>query len=249
MKFLIIEDEPPAAERLILLLKNHDPHISQVPVCESVEQACNWLMLNENPDCIFMDIQLSDGLCFGIADKIQINCPVIFTTAYEDYALKAYELYSIDYLLKPITQQKLNHALQKLKQFNTLPYFNQSNISSSKKEFNNKFVVKLGNKYFFIDSNQIAFFNADDKTVYLNTFDGNRFIIDFTLDKIMEQIDHHIFFRPNRKIITRMNAIKEIKSFTNRRLTLNLKYGENNTHVIVSRDRVAAFKEWAKTSF
>ncbi len=248
MRFLIVEDEPPAAERLSLLLKQQNHLLIDIPVCQTIEETVIWINHNQMPDCIFMDIHLSDGLSFNIADEVEINCPVIFTTAYDDYSLKAFEFYAIDYLLKPVTNSGLKQALSKLNHFADLNIFKQQKLNQQNKS-NHKFMVKLGNKLFFLDANNISFFNADDKTVYINTIDGNRFIVDLTLDKIMEQLDETIFFRTNRNTITRYGAIKEIKSYPNRRLKLMVEKGTIFIDVIVSRDRVAAFKNWVKNSF
>lgn len=246
MKFLIIEDEPPAAQRLTMLLKQFDRTLTDPPVCDSVESAVHWLQNNQQPDCMFMDIRLSDGLSFMITDQVEISCPVIFTTAHDDYALKAFELYSIDYLLKPVTLSHLKHALSKLGRYTVSAMQALKNGAEHiQKESRTRFLIKIGKRMFFISTKDIACFMADDKAVYLHTVDGNRFIVDYTLDKLMEQLDEKEFFRLNRKIIARADAINDIKLYTNRRLKLTLNHGPNASEVIVSREKVNAFKRWA----
>lgn len=246
MKFLIIEDEPLAADRLGNLLLQHYPQIEKPEICDSVESAVLWLRSNPMPSCIFMDIQLSDGLSFSISHDVEITCPVIFTTAYENYALKAFELFSIDYLLKPVTLKSLKQALQKLETYTNATLTVQQNlldIPASK--YKNRFLIKIGNKMFFVDVSNIAYFLSDDKSVYLHTTDGKAFPIDYTLDSLMEHLNEKEFFRLNRQVIARIDAIKDIKLYTNRRLKLSLNSGNAVNDFIVSRERVAAFKSWA----
>ncbi|KHJ37947.1 transcriptional regulatory protein YehT [Pedobacter glucosidilyticus] len=246
MKFLIIEDEPLAAERLGHLILQHYPQTEKPETCDSVESAVLWLRSNPMPNCIFMDIQLSDGLSFSISHDVEITCPVIFTTAYENYALKAFELFSIDYLLKPVTLKSLKQALTKLETYTNATLTAQQNlldIPASK--YKNRFLIKIGNKMFFVDVSDVAYFLSDDKSVYLYTTDGKAFPIDYTLDSLMEHLNEKEFFRLNRQVIARIDAIKDIKLYTNRRLKLSLNSGNAVNDFIVSRERVAAFKTWA----
>ncbi|MRX46091.1 LytR/AlgR family response regulator transcription factor [Pedobacter puniceum] len=246
MKFLIIEDEPLAAERLGNLLLQQYPQIEKPITCDSVESAVSWLKDNPMPSCIFMDIQLSDGLSFSISHDVEITCPVIFTTAYENYALKAFELFSIDYLLKPVTLKSLKQALHKLETYTYATLNAQQNLLDiSESKYKNRFLIKVGNKMFFVDVKDIAYFMSDDKSVYLYTTDGKSFIIDYTLDGLMELLNEKEFFRLNRQVIARIDAIKDIKLYTNRRLKLTLNSGNAVNDVIVSRERVSAFKTWA----
>jgi two-component system, LytTR family, response regulator LytT len=247
MKFLIIEDEILAAQRLVILLNQLSANKEEIPVCDSIESAVHWLRNNPTPDCIFMDIELSDGLSFKIADEFEIKCPVIFTTAYDHYAIKSFELLTLGYLLKPVTINHLKSALGKLDTIkNAFQKSNTLDLTNSieEKEYKNRFLIKVGNRMFFIHVDDIAYFTCDDKTVYLFSNDGKRFIIDFSLDTLMGQLDPKVFFRLNRKVIARVNAIKEIKTYTNRRLKLALNNGNQNYEVIVSREKVGAFKSW-----
>jgi DNA-binding LytR/AlgR family response regulator len=246
MKFLIIEDEPLAAERLIILLKQLNPDFNDIPICDSIESAVDWLRKNPQPDCIFMDIELSDGLSFKITDEIEIKCPVIFTTAYDQYALKAFELLSLGYLLKPVTVKHLKSAIGKLSliKYTSKHHVTPQHINFEEKETKSRFLIKVGSRMFFIHIEDIAYFTCDDKMVYLHSTDGNKFMVDYSLDAIMDQLNPKDFFRLNRKVIARINAIKEIKTYTNRRLKLALNNGKQSFDVVISREKVSAFKAW-----
>ena len=252
MKVLIIEDEPLAAQRLHYLLGEYDRSIEVAGVIESVEDAVNWFGQSALPDLLFLDIELADGSSFQIFNKINVQCPVIFTTAYDKYALDAFRLFSIDYLLKPVTLQALSKSINKYKmvagQGVQIPGIQQmiEALQPQLQNYKTRFLVKLGSRMFFVESNDIAYFFADDKTVYLVNKEGAKFVIDLTLEKLQQVMDPKYFFRLNRKVICSIVAIKEIKTYLNSRLKITLEAGKYNCEAIVSRERVQAFKEWAE---
>jgi two-component system response regulator LytT len=251
MKVLILEDEKLAGERLTALLKAYDPGIVVLDTIDSVDDALHWLKNNDAPDCILLDIQLSDGICFEIFKKINITCPVIFTTAYDQYAIDAFKLFSIDYLLKPITFEKLAMALNKLKNIHLnqwIPYRQLvEQIYNLKDNYKSRFLIKVGVKMYFIKAEDIAYIYADDKTSFIMTAEGNRFMIDYSLDTVEKQHNPRLFYRLNRQVISKIDAIKDVKQYTNRRLKIILKAGTEPYETIVSRERVAEFKNWAES--
>lgn len=251
MKVLIIEDEQLAAERLQILLKAYDPDIEVISILESVAESIAWLQKNPVPDVILLDIQLGDGLSFTIFNRLPLKCPVIFTTAFDNYAIEAFQLNSIDYLLKPVTQRDLTRAFNKYKDLNNpLPdtaFFKQlmQTWNAAEKVYKNRFLVKLGNRMFFIEAQEIAYLYAEDKTVFLVNKEGSKFALDFTLEKLEQIIDPFLFFRLNRKIICSSSAIKEIKTYLNSRLKVTLQAGKQQEEAIISREKVQEFKQWA----
>ena len=251
MKSLIIEDEVLAAERLQLILKQYDSSIEIRGVLDSVEDAVIWLSKNPAPDFILMDIQLADGSAFDIFKQVKITSPIIFTTAFDQYALEAFKVLSIDYLLKPVTLQAMTMAIDKLKmllQGPVLPSVDYSKIVqllSGYPEYKSRFVGRSGSKLHFIESNEISFFEADNKVVYLVRQDGSRFLIDQTLEQLESMLDSKKFFRINRSIIIQVTAITHVKPYLNSRLIAILKSGIKTEEVIISRDRVNDFKTWA----
>jgi two-component system, LytTR family, response regulator LytT len=210
-----------------------------------------WLQTKPAPDLLFVDIHLSDGHSFEIFKKINIQKPVIFTTAFDNYALDAFQLFCIDYILKPVTAEALAASINKYKSIsNNLAGINYSLLSDQVKEnFNtrhkNRFLAKVGQRSFFIRAADVAYFMADNKIVYLVDNDGNRFIINYTIEKLEPLLDPHDFFRLNRKIIIHCNAIEQVKPYFNNRLKIILKAVKTNEDMVVSRERVTAFKTWA----
>lgn len=250
MDVVIIEDEMLAAERLQTLIKNYDASINVVAVLESIEETVQWLHSKPHPDLLFVDIHLSDGHSFEIFKRIQLQKPVIFTTAFDNYALDAFHLFSIDYILKPVTAAALAAAMNKYKSLATLAAVNYSILSDAVKEnfntrYKNRFLAKVGQRTFFLQADEVAYFFADNKIVYLVDKEGNRFIINFTLEKLEPLLDPVDFFRINRKMIVHSKAIEQVKPYFNNRLRLLLKGIKANEEIIISRERVADFKEWA----
>lgn len=252
MKVIIVEDEVPAAEKLERYLQKYDATIQIVARFDSVGTTVPWLKENqESIDLIFMDIQLIDGLSFQIFQQVQVRRPVIFTTAFNEFALDAFKVNSIDYLLKPITFTDLSSALKK---FESLRQQFQSNADQSEKiqqavsgmktrEYKNRFMVKLGEHIRSITSDQISLFYADGRDVYLVTSQNRKFIIDYTLEALEDILDPRLFFRLNRTFILNINAIKDVLVYSNSRLKITLQQ-EFDKEIIVSREKVAEFKEW-----
>ncbi|HYG02515.1 MAG TPA: LytTR family DNA-binding domain-containing protein [Chryseosolibacter sp.] len=252
MKFLIIEDEQPAAEKLERYLSKYNPSNEVVARLDSIQTAVEWLRNNqENVDIIFMDVQLLDGLSFQIFQEIQVNKPVIFTTAFNEYALDAFKVNSIDYLLKPITFTDLSNSLKKIDSLRLQLQWNSEQsqrlhqaVSKLKdREYKTRFMVKLGEHIRSITTDQISVFYADGRDVYLVTDQNRKFIIDYTLESLEEILDPRIFFRLNRTFIININAIKDVLIYSNSRLKITLTQAFDK-EVIVSREKVPDFKTW-----
>jgi two-component system, LytTR family, response regulator LytT len=251
MDVVIIEDEMLAAERLQSLIKNYDGNINIIASLESIDESVHWLQTKPHPDLLFVDIHLSDGHSFEIFKKINLQKPVIFTTAFDNYALDAFQLFSIDYILKPVTAEALAAAINKYKNIASMAAANYSLLSDSVKEnfstrYKNRFLAKVGQRSFFLQADEVAYFFADNKIVYLVDKEGNRFIINFTLEKLEPLLDPHDFFRINRKMIVHSKAIEQAKPYFNNRLKLLLKGIKADEEIIISRERVVHFKEWAE---
>ena len=247
-KILIIEDEKPAAEWLKQLIVKFDPRISILNVIDSVSGAVEWFQKNQAPDLVFMDIQLADGLSFAIFEQVKVPCPVIFTTAYEEYAIKAFKVNSVDYLLKPIAYSELEAAFQKFgtKQ-QAVPEVTIDLLNRVKdmlqKQYKTRFVIKVGEHLKSIPVEDILFFYSLDKATFLCTADFKTYLVDYSLDRISEMVEERRFFRINRKYILNNQSIADIVFYSNSRLKIKLKKPDEES-IIVSRDKVAAFKEW-----
>jgi two-component system, LytTR family, response regulator len=248
MDVLIIEDEKPAAEKLRKALEACDPAIQVLNVLGSIQQATAWLSSHPAPAVIFMDIELSDGLSFRIFEKTTINCPVIFTTAYDEYWQEAFEHNSIDYLLKPIKQVKLEAALkkyEKLKQHFSTNYQNLVNWQQKSAEngYKKRFLVKRGADYVSIKTEDIAYFYATHKLVCMVDNKGQKFILDQSLSDIETQLDASLFYRVNRKYLLNMSAIKRIKTYPKSKLLLEVEPALQE-EIVISQENVTAFKQW-----
>ena len=248
MKTIIIEDEKLAAERLKEIINEIDPSIEIADTLSSVEQSINYLKQNK-PDLIFLDIQLEDGLSFSIFDKVEIDVPIIFTTAYDNYAIKAFKLNSIDYLLKPIKKNELKDALEKYKSIKSsyLMDFEEIIRSIQSKDINYKkrFLIQYGQKIKKVETSETAYIYALEKNVFLTTSSGNTYPIDFTLDKLQEVIDPEKFFRINRKMIVGFESIKSMIPYSRSRIKIELNPTEpKDVEALVSVERSSAFKEW-----
>ncbi|MDI6050225.1 LytTR family DNA-binding domain-containing protein [Flavobacterium sp. XS2P24] len=253
MMTIIIEDEKPAAR--LLQRKLEKLNIQVDVMLHSVEEAIDWFSNNEHPELIFLDIQLSDGLSFEIFDKVQIKSAVIFTTAYDEYALRAFKLNSIDYLLKPIDEDDLEVDVSKFKA--RLPKqetgsrdfgmdFEQIKKMLSnpfEKNYKKRFTVKIGQHLKVIATDEIECFFSENKGTYLHTFDNRNYLIETTLELLEQELDPAAFYRVSRKFIVPLKAIKEIVVYSNSRLKVILpSYKEDE--VIVSREKVSDFKNW-----
>jgi DNA-binding LytR/AlgR family response regulator len=247
MRTIIIEDEKPAAEKLMKAIAKADASIDVLNVCNSIESACNWLKNNPMPDLIFMDIELTDGLSFKIFENIDISCPVIFCTAYDEYWQEAFEHNSIDYLLKPIKQDKLEAALSKYERLKKYFSQNLNKLLDAQKQqeddYKKRFLVKRGTDYFSVKAEDIAYFYATHKLVCMVDTKGQKFILDQSLTDIEKQLDPAHFYRVNRKYLVQMNAIKKIKSYPKSKLQLELE-PMIAEEIIISQENVSAFKDW-----
>ena len=246
MNAVIIEDEELTADRLQNLVAKHTS-VNIIALLYSVKEAKKWLAENPLPDLIFLDIQLGDGSGFDILDSIEMFPNIIFTTAFDQYAIDAFKYNSIDYLLKPIKEKELQRAIEKLQKINQKEVDITSLISSfqnqTKKEFKEKFLVKVGLKYHSYHVNEIAYFYSEEGVTYLQTKDHSATIIDQTLDSLENQLNPSDFFRVNRHMIVNSGQINSIDSYFNNRLIIKVK-PEFHESIIVSRDRVKGFKKW-----
>lgn len=250
MNVLIIEDEIQAARRLENLINELLPQAIISGRTDSVKSAVKWFNNNPHPDLIFMDIQLGDGLSFEIFEMTTISAPVIFTTAYDEYALKAFKVNSIDYILKPVDKDELRGALEK---FNTLKLTNVGKVDFSNsitqvmelltKKYKERFVIKVGEHLRTVEVKDILYFFSSDKATFCTTREGRSHILDFTLDQLELMVNPVEFFRINRKYLVGTAAIQDIISHTNSRLKLILKDCPDQD-IIVSRERVQEFKQW-----
>lgn len=249
MKVLIIEDEKPAARRLNRMLEKQQMEVSTM--LHSVAEAKQWFQANEHPDLIFLDIQLSDGVSFEIFEEIEIKSAIIFTTAYDQYALEAFKLNSIDYLLKPIDEDDLIAAIEKYKSFkpqeeNAMISFSDVKrllVQDTVKKYKTRFTIKIGQHLKMIAVEDIECFYSENKATYLSKTDGRNYLLDITLEELEVQLEPKHFFRISRKFFININAVKDIVSYTNSRLKIQLnKYHEQE--LIVSRERVKEFKIW-----
>src|SRR5688572_2677050 len=248
-RVLIIEDEPQAIKRLETLIEELLPNVTILAKMDSVKESVKWLKENAAPDLIFMDIQLADGISFQIFDQCPVKSPVIFTTAYDAYALKAFKVNSIDYILKPVDKDDLKGALEKLdsltqRRDNATEML--ANIGEAvkmlTKKYKTRFVLKVGEHLKSIEVNDIQYFFSLEKTTFAKIADGRKHILDFTLDQLAEILDPAHFFRINRKYIISAPAIQDMISYTNSRLKLVLK-GSDDSDIVVSRERVQEFKD------
>ncbi len=251
MNILLIEDEPQAAQRLEKLVKAIVPHAIVLAKIDTVENSVQWLKENAAPDLILMDIQLADGISFSIFDRCEVKSPVIFTTAYDEYALKAFKVNSIDYILKPVDEGELRAAIQK---FETLT--GSKSVAPDKmlesiglavqmltKKYKERFVIKVGEHLKSIEVSDILFFYSLEKATFAQTKDGRKHILDFTIEQLDGLINPERFFRINRKYLVAADAIQDMISYTNSRLKLVLKTSDDSD-VIVARERVQEFKDW-----
>lgn len=249
MKVLIIEDEIPAAKQLKKLLQKALLNIEILAVLDSIESAVKWLKIpTDEAALIFMDIQLADGLSFDIFKQVEVKTPVIFTTAFDQYTLKAFKVNSIDYLLKPIDPDALQDALQKYQQF-YLPKeaINYSQLLQTIQQqapvYKQRFLIKSGQELRFVSTAEIQYFYSEDGMVFAQLPQKFKYNIDFTLDQLEDLLDPNSFFRINRKLITNLSAIHKIHTYFNGRLKLDLQ-PVPSFDIIVSRDRVQGFKNW-----
>lgn len=251
MKVLIIEDEAPAFRRLQKLLEEIDESIEIVEVFDGVKETVKWLKHHQTPDLIFMDIQLSDGLSFEIFDEVEINKPVVFTTAFDEYMLKAFKVNSIDYLLKPINKADLQRSLDKYS--NLKSHFSEpapssihdliKNIRLDDRKFKSRFLVKMGEKMMSVETDDILCFYAHSGLVYLQTKGGKKYLLDQTLDEISKELDSEKYYRVNRQFILNYAAIEAVHKFGKSKLLVETTF-KHEEQIVVSSEKATAFKQW-----
>ena len=248
MTIVIIEDEKPAAR--LLQRRVEQMGFKIITLLHSVEESIQWFETNEHPDLIFLDIQLSDGLSFEIFEKIKIQSAIIFTTAYDEYALRAFKLNSIDYLLKPIDEDELKVAINKFQvqvAKNELFSLNFEQIRNMfapmEKVYKSRFTVKIGLQLKIVNIEEIECFYSENKGTYIHTFDNRDYLIDGTLEILENELDSKKWFRINRKFIVPLISMKEIVVYSNSRLKIILPTYKSD-EVIVSREKVNDFKNW-----
>lgn len=248
MRILIIEDEKPASQKLQKALQKCSVRAEILASTSSIQESVQWLQTHSCPDLIFMDIQLSDGVSFRIFEQVDITCPVIFVTAYDEYWQTAFEHNCIDYLLKPVKQEKLEAALakfEKLKQyfsthFRQLQQWQQQPQGNGYKK---RFLIKRGTDYVSIKTEELAYFYATHKLVCLIDVKGQKYILDESLADIERQLDPAQFFRVNRKYLVNQSAIRRIRSYPKSKLQLDLEPAVSE-EIIISQENVAGFKQW-----
>ncbi len=250
MNCLIIEDEREAAIKLSGMIEKYDRNIIILDKIQSVKNAVIWLNNNETPDLIFMDIQLADGLSFEIFEQTIVKAPVIFTTAYNEYALKAFKVNSIDYLLKPIGQSELNQAVDKYKENNAPKEISaqvfDTILHTLSKRYKSKFLIKVGEHIKVFPVDDVQCFYSMEKYTFLQNNAGRDYAIAYSLDQIENLIDPAKFFRINRSFLVSFSAISNIVSYSNSRLRIDLK-SNNSEDLIVSREKVQDFKKWLES--
>jgi len=248
MKVLIIEDEIFAAEKLEDMLHEIDPKIKVLAKLGSITESAKWLMQN-TADLIFLDIQLSDGISFSIFQQVTVNTPVIFTTAFDQYAIRAFQLNSIAYLLKPIRTSDLAESLKKYNSLKSAFHIDfetlLANIQGKEPEYKKRFLIQIGEKIRKVEVSETAYFYSLDKGIYLQTFEGKSYPVEFTLDKLESLLNPASFFRINRKFLVNMDSISKMVAYSRGRVKLELKpKPEEDFDTIVSIDRSSDFKKW-----
>jgi two-component system response regulator LytT len=256
MKVLIIEDEELAVKKLRKTLESVDSSAQVVGVADSIRSSVNWLQQNPSPDLILMDIELADGQSFEIFDKVEVKSTVIFTTSYDEYALKAFKVNSVDYLLKPVQKEDLQAALNKLKTMKTMygsthssDPLNVENLVKElqqklqPKEFRKRFLVKHAQKLVSVDVEEIAYFYSDGRLNFFKTLDNKKFVVDYTMDELEDMLDPNKYFRISRSFYVSIASIDQIHDYFGNRLLLHLKPAVDKES-IVSREKVADFKKW-----
>jgi DNA-binding LytR/AlgR family response regulator len=250
-KALIIEDEPAASRRLEKMIREADPMVEIIGKLDSVSSSIRWFTNNPQPDLVFLDINLGDGLSFGIFDEIDVQCPVIFTTAYDEYAIKAFKVNSIDYLLKPIKQEELNFSIRKFRSHQLEQKDSMhdkirlmlESMKSPEERWKKRFVVNFGDRIKAIETTEIAYFMILEKSVFLVTHQNDSYGINYSLDQLDGLLDPSRFYRVNRKYIVAFSCIENMWSYSRSRVKLQVRPAPPED-VIVSTERSSGFKEW-----
>ncbi len=249
MNILVVENERPAAERMVKMLKKADRSINVLGILETVEEAINRLQVKPDPDLIMMDIQLDDGLCFEIFETINVDIPVIFTTAYDEYTLRAFKVNSVDYLLKPVDENALLSALGKFKKL----YYDEKDpfkkdfrqlINEFRNQYKSRFLIKIGEKFRSVVASEISHFHINERNLFLTDYNGKDYGIDYSLEQLQDMLDPRKFYRINRECIVNIDSIALMYSYSSSRLQLTLKNQIQSDLFVVSRDKVTDFKKW-----
>ena len=249
MKILIVEDEELAVKKLQKTLATVDPEANVVGTTDSIKSTVQWLKENPKPDLILMDIELADGQSFEIFNITEVKSPVIFTTSYDEYALKAFKVNSVDYLLKPIQKEELQAALNKFKQIKGIADINIDSLVKElqqklqPKEYRKRFLVKYGQKLVSVEIDEIAYFYSDGRLNFFKTGDNKKFVVDYTMDELEEMLDAEKYFRISRSFYVSVNSIDKIDDYFGNRLVLGLKPAVDK-EALVSREKVTEFKKW-----
>lgn len=251
MNLLIVEDEDLAVKKLTSTLLTIDPSLSIAGVTDSIKATVGWLQNNPSPDLILMDIELADGRSFEVFNLIEVKSPVIFVTSYDEYALKAFKVNSVDYLLKPIQKEDLEIALKKYhklyqdhkREINIENLVNELHQRLRPKEYRQRFLVKHAQKLVSIETNDIAYFYSEGRINFFKTFDNKRYVVDYLMDELAEMLDPAKFFRINRSLFVSLASISKIEEYFGFRLILRLN-PPNEKEAIVSREKVMDFKKW-----
>lgn len=253
MRYLIIEDEVPAQRLMRELVRELRPGWEEAACLDSVESAVKWLNGFPHPGVIFMDIQLSDGLCFDILEQVEIEGMIIFTSAYDEYAIRAFKVNSIDYLLKPIKKSELSEALAKFESYTKKMFLSLNKvidaaeladaITGAKPKYRTRFLVSTGEVFFPLAVESTAYIFSRHRITSAVSFEGKRHVIDFPLDRLEEQLDPEMFFRVNRKFIVNMEAVSKVHTFFNGKLVLETRPGFDEK-IMISRDKARQFKPW-----
>lgn len=249
MKILIVEDEILLAKELRKMLSSIEPSAEICGTTQSVEETVQWLKQNDQPDLVMMDIELADGQSFDIFKQVQLESPVIFTTAYDEFAIKAFKVNSIDYLLKPIKESELRVAIEKFKKtkqhqpISMLELLKKIEQLGNQPGYRSRFLIKQGQKMVSIDISEVAYFYSENKCTFMRTNQNQKYIIDLTLDELEKELAPQQFFRANRQYILSEKSIVSIHSWFNQKLKVEVN-PPTEEHIIISRDKANAFKAW-----
>ncbi len=251
MKVVIIEDEHLTAQRISTLLRQIDPGIEILSIIDSVKQSVDWFKSGQMPDLVFMDIQLADGLSFDVFDAVKIEVPVIFITAFQEYAIKAFRVNSVDYLLKPVSEENLRAALDKYKRYYnkelSVPSIGGDLLQNIRdmisKPYKSRFMVRVGDHIKTVDVANILYFYSLQKGTYLHSSDKHTYVVDYTLGGLEELLDPLHFKRINRRYLITHKAIIDVVTLSTSKLKVKLLHSEDD-EIYISRDRVSTFKEW-----
>ncbi len=249
MKVLIIEDEKPAAEHIQNLIRRFDPAIAIEGPLDSVKKSVAWFDSHPHPDLAMMDIQLADGLSFEIFEQTRVDCPVVFTTAFNEYAIRAFKVNSVDYLLKPIDFEDLKNAMEKFRKnflhrdMGKFALMMDQIMDNLGREHKQRFVIKVGEHLKSIPVENIHYFYSMEKATFIHTQDQHNYVIDYSLDQVEDLVDPQRFFRINRKYLISYQSIDDIITYSNSRLKIELHHSKDHD-AIVAREKVSLFKKW-----